>query len=329
MSEIWDTHFKNTKKKPVLGRGLGSLLGEKFKDPQVDSIKPVEPDEKPVKNLLVTPEIPHTARLWQIGVENLYPNSNQPRRFFSEEQLRELADSIAEKGILQPIVARIMNDGRYEIIAGERRWRAAQKAGLLEVPVIIKETDDQQALELALIENIQRADLNPIEEAEAYAHLINKYELTQQKLAEKVGKDRVTIANTMRLLNLTPEVRHMVAKGEISLGQAKVLLSVDSPSVQLQLAHKVKNDKLSVRATEKLVVKSFQNEVPTKEFPQDIRPTEEIELERLHLKTLSEELQKIMGTKVEIDYHNSQGKISINFYSLDELNGLADKLRGL
>ena len=329
MSEQKETQQKKAPKKAALGRGLGSLLGnappmERSGKKEV-SLPPMKADKvQALKEGFVEtpiqPRIPDTARVWQIPVDKIYPNMNQPRQVFDAEPLKELTASIREKGILQPIVARKMEDGGYEIIAGERRWRAAQQAGLNQVPIILKESDDQEAMEFALIENIQRADLNPVEEAEAYAHLIKKYSLTQQKLAEKVGKDRVTIANTMRLLNLAPEVRVMVSKGEISMGQAKVLLSVDDPKAQRQLARRVKNDKLSVRATEKLVLKRFKQ-------PMANGSMDEIDISGRLAKGLAEELQKLLSTKVAIDYSAGKGKISINFYSDDELNQVVDKIR--
>lgn len=228
MSEQKEITAKKTPKKTALGRGLGSLLGNStpIEEEPLTKLPPMKSEtnsalkegfiESPAQ-----PKIPDTARVWKIAVDKIYPNVNQPRQVFDAEPLKELSASIREKGVLQPIVARKMPDGGYEIIAGERRWRAAQQAGLHEVPVILKESDDQEAMELALIENIQRADLNPVEEAEAYAHLIKKYNLTQQKLAEQVGKDRVTIANTMRLLNLAPEVRVMVSKGRSPWGRLR------------------------------------------------------------------------------------------------------------
>ncbi|MCB0361460.1 MAG: ParB/RepB/Spo0J family partition protein [Bdellovibrionales bacterium] len=346
MSDFLDAHLKKSGKKQVLGRGLGSLLGEPAakrpgslnKTAPIGKLEtgashplpeaPILRGAKEARHESVRkmsspqPSIPESARIWNVAIEKIHPNSHQPRKVFVSEHIKELSDSIREKGILQPIVARKTKDGNYEIIAGERRWRAAQQAGLNEVPLILKETDDQEALEFALIENIQRQDLNPIEEAEAYAHLINKHQLTQQKLADKLGKDRVTIANTMRLLNLAAEVRSMVSKGELSLGQAKVLLSVDNDKTQYQLACKVKNDKLSVRATEKLVLRTFKVMSGEKDIT-------ELNLAEKSAQVLAEELQKVMGTKVDIDYSSGQGKLLISFYSDDDLNNLADKLRKL
>jgi len=328
MSEAKENTTKKTLKKPALGRGLGSLLGEAAVSTTSTAAAEATPKMQAEKipalrdGFIETaaPQVPDHARIWKVAIEKIYPNVNQPRQVFDAEPLKELTDSIREKGILQPIVARKMPDGGFEIIAGERRWRAAQQAGLHEVPVILKETDDQEAMELALIENIQRADLNPVEEAEAYAHLIKKYNMTQQRLAEKVGKDRVTIANTMRLLNLAPEVRVMVSRGELSMGQAKVLLSVEDPKLQRALANKVKNEKLSVRATEKLVLRAFKQASTAAAF-------NDIDISGRLAKGLADELQKALGTKVVIDYQQGKGKISINFYSDEGLNQIVDKIR--
>ncbi|MCB0419444.1 MAG: ParB/RepB/Spo0J family partition protein, partial [Bdellovibrionales bacterium] len=269
------------------------------------------------------PRIPETARIWQIPIHKIVQNKKQPRKVFEGEALKELAASIKEKGILQPIVCRKLSDNQFEIIAGERRWRASQMAGIQEVPVILKEADEQNVLELALIENIQRENLNPIEEAQAYYHLIKEYGLTQQKLAEKIGKERGTIANLLRLLNLAPDVRKMLAGGEIALGQAKVILGVADLKVQKDIAIKVKNLKLSVRATEKLVAKYKQGETEVSE----IKSVDDVDISKKLVKGLSSELQKLLGTKVSIGYLNGKGKISIHFYSDDELNNYVDKIR--
>ena len=200
------------------------------------------------------PAVPNHLRIWQVPIEKIEANPNQPRQIFATEPLQELANSIHEKGIIQPLLLRKKGEG-FEIIAGERRWRAAQMAGLKEVPALVKEHEDQEVLELALIENIQRENLNPIEEAEAYDFLIKKYNLTQQGLAQKVGKDRATVANLLRLLQLQPGVRQMVSKNELSLGQAKVLLSITDGKRQQALAEKAHKETLSVRALEKLLAK--------------------------------------------------------------------------
>lgn len=328
-------------KKTGLGRGLGSLLGggdegsfSKSVATEVDlSVESSDAAAKaaPEESLkaalkqaasTVTPQVPDAARIWNISIEQIKPHSKQPRKDFAKEALQELSQSIREKGILQPIVARRTKDGAYQIIAGERRWRAAQLAGLQEVPVLLKESSDQDSLELALIENIQREDLNPIEEAQAYSYLMKEYGLTQQELAVKVGKERATIANVVRLLNLAPEVRQWVLEGKISLGQAKVLLSINDYKLQKALAQKVMQLHLSVRATEKLVAQAQQKNV-TVESDLD----EAARLAQQAARSVREELQKIMGTKVSIDYSAGKGKLEIHFYSDEELNQLIARFR--
>lgn len=264
------------------------------------------------------PVVPPHMRIWNLAIEKVNPNPNQPRQIFEKEPLQELADSIREKGVIQPILVRKSDNGEFEIIAGERRWRAAQMAGLKEIPALIKDSEEQEVLELALIENIQRENLNAIEEAEAYEFLIRKYNLTQNDLAQKVGKDRATVANMLRILQLQPGVRQMVSRGEISLGQAKVLLSVSEAKLQQDLAMKAKNDSLSVRALEKLVAKAKAGE-PVADEKLDARAKA--------AQSLGEELQKLIGSKVVLDYDKGKGRIVISFYSDSELNQIADTLR--
>lgn len=311
-----------------------SALKEGFKEPEVRTVekivekiveKPVEKIverivEKPVDRI-VEQKIPDTSRIWNPDISDIVPNKKQPRKIFEKSALQELSASIKEKGVLQPIVCRRLESGKFEIVAGERRWRASQLAGLRNVPVILKETSNQEALELALIENIQRQDLNPIEEAEAYNHLIKDYSLTQQQLAEKMGKDRATVANVLRLLNLGPEVRRMVSGCELSLGQAKVLLSVSDLRMQKQLAKKVATQKLSVRATEKLIKSAKLQETA------DVNVNEADELKMKFVNELKGQMQKVLGRKVTIDYNNAKGKMSIYFYSDEELNEISEKVQ--
>lgn len=309
-------------KKTALGRGLGSLLSTALPQPAQEPLSPLAE----VKPAALLPEpikaVPDHMRIWSIAIDKLSGHPDQPRKEFERGALDELAQSIRSQGILQPIVARRLGTDKFQIIAGERRWRAAQMAGLHEVPVIVREAETQKALELALIENIQRQDLNPIEEAMAYSHLLTHYNLTQQQLAEKVGKDRVTIANLVRLLNLSYEVQTMVASGQLSTGHAKVLLSVTDPVDQRRLALLVFDQKLPVRALERLVAQHNSRE---KNQSQPIQPnSREFDLSLQHLR---DELQKIIGTKVTIDCNEGKGKISIAFYSVDELNGIAEKVR--
>ena len=267
-------------------------------------------------------QIPDDARIWQIQVDKLVSGEFQPRTEFDKQKINELAASIKEHGILQPIVARKLSANKYEIVAGERRWRAAQVAGLHQVPVILKEMANQKALELALIENIQREDLNPIEEAEAYQKLSEEFNLTQQQVADKVGKERATIANSLRLLLLPKSLREMLQKSEISTGHAKVLLAVSDAKTQLEFAQKIRQDKVSVRQLEKMVASlNIVKKTETKTGSVDKSVTDRL------IAGLGEELQKILGTKVSIDYSNAKGKIAIHFYSDEELTQIVDRLK--
>lgn len=335
MSNI-NTESQNKKR---LGRGLGSLLGGST-DAGLElnenrGIAPANsaqhPSEKRVSAPLgaqafsstkaTEPAIAPESRIWNISIEKIKPSSFQPRSHFEKDKLEELAASIKEHGILQPIVVRkASTTGAYEIIAGERRWRAAQIAGLHEVPVIFKALEDQSTLELAIIENIQREDLNPIEEAEAYQRLSDEFNLTQEKIAQKVGKDRATVANLLRLLQLPLKVRDMVATGQLSQGHAKILIAITDVEKCLELAHQAQKSQLSVRALEKLIQlnkgKKAQSLVSALEFDSS----------KL-VKPLSEELQKSLSTKVNISYSEGKGKIEIHFYSDDELNDLVDAIK--
>ena len=325
-----------------LGRGLGSLLGStgegafartapggdkalesltaKFAVEAPEAIRDgfVEPVKPANESAPLAPTVPPHTRVWNLSIENVFPNANQPRQIFDKEPLEELANSIREKGIIQPLLVRKSPDGEYEIIAGERRWRAAQLAGLKSVPALVRESSEQEVSELALIENIQREDLNAIEEAEAYDFLIKKYHLTQAELAQKVGKDRATVANMLRILQLPLGIRQMVSAGEISLGQAKVLLSVGEPKMMTRIAERARAEGMSVRALEKLIAKTKRGE-PLPTAQEDARTKAAL--------ALREELQRLLGSKVQLDYEDGKGKITVHFYSDSELNQLADTLR--
>ena len=254
-----------------------------------------------------------------LKINEVEPNKNQPRKDFDQAALEELADSIRQHGIVQPIVV-TKQDGYYEIIAGERRWRAAKLAGLKEVPVVIKEYSPQEVMEVALIENIQREDLNPVEEAKAYQHLIEEYKLKQEDVAKKVSKNRTTITNALRLLKLPESILNMLITGTISGGHARALLAIDDPKKQQKIADKIVKDKLSVREVEKLVKdggdKSSPNPKSKKKLPQEAI-----------YEDLEERLSKAMGTKVRIQRKNAtQGKIEIEYYSNDELDAITNKL---
>ncbi len=341
-----DLNAENTNKKKGLGRGLGSLLGggpaaegmaSKTMADNLDTQKVIQ--NKPVQNFAgatakSTPSVATSAvvmaaapvntegKVWQVAIDKLASGQFQPRKSFEKEALQELAQSIKENGILQPIIARKITGGRLEIVAGERRWRAAQLAGLHEVPVLIKNFDDQETLELAIIENIQREDLNPIEEADGYARLINEFKMSQQQVADKVGRDRATVANAVRLLSLPIEAKKLIVDGVLSVGHAKVLLSLPDAKMQLEFAKKVISDKLSVRKLEKMVADAQNpSSSPERESTIDQNVTQRL------ISGLCDELQKILGTKVNIDYANSRGKIAVHFYSDDELTQIVDRLK--
>lgn len=307
-------------KKARLGRGIGSLLGGPIdSDLGGGDIQFEEPKAK-VETALSENQL-DTQRIWQIEVHKLKANQRQPRKHFAKEHLQELADSIRAQGILQPITARRLSNDEFEIIAGERRWRAAQLAGLQQVPVVIKKVDDRDSLELALIENIQRQELNAIEEALAYQRLANEFNLTQAEISQKVGKDRVTIANTLRLLALAPQVQQMVVEARISMGHARALLQIGDQVQQIELANKVASAQMTVRETERLANRLAKG--PKEEKPAD--PKAELAAALAH--GIAEELQKLIGSKVSIDYNSGKGKLSINFYSDEELNQMVDNLR--
>lgn len=278
-------------KKRGLGRGLDVLLG--------DAVL-AEPISSPQS----------------LPVDQIEPNRFQPRKDIDLERLRELADSIRVHGVVQPIVVRAFDNGRYELVAGERRWRAARLAGLAEIPVVVRKLDDRAALALALIENIQREDLNPLEQAEAMRRLLEEFAMTHQQLAEAVGKSRTTITNLLRLLDLHPEVKKLLAKGRIEMGHARALLGLAGEK-QIELALKVADGMLTVRATEKLV-KNLQSGV-TSSSSTGVDPD---------IKRLQDELAALLGTRVTIR-HGKQGKgrLVISYNNLDQLEGLLERFR--
>lgn len=248
-------------------------------------------------------------------IESISPNPHQPRQNFSDSELIELADSIKEKGVIQPILVSRIKDG-FQLIAGERRWRAAQKAGLDKIPVLIREVSPAETLELALIENIQRKDLNPIEESSAYQELIEKFHLTQEALSKRVGKDRSTIANFLRLLKLPPLIQQDLIDGRLTTGHARVLVTMESLSAQMEIRDRIIKKSLSVRQTEDLVKKIVTLKKPK------IPKTEADH----YIDSLSNDLQKSLGTKVVIRRKGKKGKIIIEFYSDEDLDRLIDHL---
>ena len=276
-------------KKRVLGKGIEALI-------------PVNEDT--------------ASQVKILGIEELTPNPFQPRTSFKDEKIEELASSIKEKGVLQPLIVRKANE-EYQIVAGERRWRAAQKAGIHEVPVIIKEFSDIECLEVALIENLQREDLNPVDEAKGYQRLLNDFKITQEELSKRVGKDRATIANSVRLLKLPQKVLEAVESKLISVGHARTLLSLENQSTIIETNNIIVQKKLSVRETEALINKIKKSKKSVKKKQEDKAITE-----------LEERLRKTVGTKVKIKGSGKKGKFEIYYYSADELERIKDILEG-
>jgi len=323
----------NSKKK-ALGRGLGSLLGGSSGQPQeASNNKAISGgfDDKgkvslPTQNSseldiqkTVVPTNPEN-KVWTVAIDKLASGIYQPRKTFEKQSLQDLAQSIRENGILQPIVARRTTAGKLEIVAGERRWRAAQLAGMHEVPVILRTLEDKEALELAIVENIQREDLNPIEEAEGYQRLIQEFHLSQSQVADKVGRERATVANALRLLNLSPEVRAMVTTLQLSAGHAKVLLALSEPKQQLELAKRVVFEKMPVRRLEKLIGEYSQGKKTDKgSNDKSVIP--------MAINNLAMDIQKWIGTKVSLEYSSGKGRLVIHFYSNDELNEIAERIK--
>ena len=278
-------------KRPALGRGLSALI----------------PD---------APAVPSASeRALEIDIDLLRPNRDQPRTTMDESKIEELARSIKSNGIIQPIVVRKADHG-YEIIAGERRWRAAQRAGLLKVPVVVRDIPEERLLAAALIENIQREDLNPIEEAQAYRRLTEEHHLTQDQIAEAVGKDRSSVANYLRLLKLPTEVKSNLSAGALSMGHARALLGLSDEGEQLRLAREVVAKNLSVRETETLVKKGPQPPAANRdETPKDV-----------HTRAAEEKLRFALGTRVRIARTGKGGRIEIDFQNEDELQRLYEQL---
>ncbi|MGN0582716.1 MAG: ParB/RepB/Spo0J family partition protein [Oscillospiraceae bacterium] len=310
-------------KKTGLGRGLDALFPEKTV-PHKEPAKKVssKPDMKSEQNTAsVNDKTEDTVQKRKnaeliVKISSVEPNLNQPRKQFDEDSLLELSESIKQYGILQPLLVSDKKD-YYEIIAGERRWRAAKLAGLKEVPVIVKEYNEQELVEISLIENIQREDLNAVEEAMAYKRLIDEFHLKQDEIADRVGKSRTAVTNSMRLLKLDPKVQQMLIDEMITAGHARAILSVSDKEAQVNVAMKVFDEKLSVRETESLVKRILE---PPKEKKIQKNTAEDAIYE-----SLEERMKGIMGTKVFINRKkNNKGKIEIEYYSKDELERIID-----
>jgi ParB family chromosome partitioning protein len=299
--------------KPALGRGLGALLGGSPVLTQPAIAPPVQP-AAPV------PAPDNHERVLRVPLNRIRPSALQPRKEFSEESLRELADSIREQGIVQPLIVR-ERGGFFELIAGERRWRAAQLLNLPEVPVITREADDRAVLELALIENLQRENLNAIEEAHGYAQLAEQFQLTQEEISAKVGKSRAVVANAMRLLKLPAAVQKFVREGRLSVGHAKVILGLTDEKKQQQAAERVIKEGLNVRQTEGLVAK-LQARGSRK--PGD-KITAIVPIDS-NISRLEDRLREKFGTKVQLRYALGKGAVEISFFSDEELQRVLEIL---
>ena len=297
-------------KKKGLGKGLDSLIPDNKSMKSVTSEKTVESKEDAAAK----------SGVQVMKIDEVEPNRDQPRKNFDEDALLELSDSIKQFGVLQPLLVRKRKD-YYEIIAGERRWRAAKLAGVKEVPVIEKEYTDQEILEIGLIENIQRENLNPIEEAIAYKRLLEEFNLKQDEVAERVSKSRTAVTNSMRLLKLSDKVQQMIIDDMISTGHARALLAIDDPELQYTLANKIFDEKLSVRETEKLV-----KEIKNPKKPKEKKPV----ANSFIYQDLEEKMKSVFGTKVSIaSKGKGKGKIEIEYYSDDELEHLFDMMMSI
>ncbi|MDT8318455.1 MAG: ParB/RepB/Spo0J family partition protein [bacterium] len=280
------------KKRKALGKGIGALL------PATDTSSIM--DSK--KTYLLCP------------IERIHPNPYQPRDVFDDAKLKELVDSVREKGIIQPLIVRKNGANEYELIAGERRWRAAQKVGLKEIPVVIKDVSDRESLEIAIIENIQRADLNPVEEARGYKRLMEEFSYTQEEMATQVGKERATISNHLRILKLPKQVLSNISDGLLSMGHAKALLSIMDEKNLLAASKTIIDKGLSVREAEALARKE----------PQTIKKKKDSGKKDPDLAKLDERLTSHFGTKARVTKQGSKGRLEIEFYSMDELDRLIE-----
>jgi ParB family chromosome partitioning protein len=265
-----------------------------------------------------------SAGIRQVPLKQIRPCPFQPRKQFAEESLQELADSIREQGVVQPLIVR-QRGAEFELIAGERRWRAAQRVGLSEVPVVVREVDDRSVLELALIENLQRENLNPLEEAQGFAQLIEQFQLTQEEAARRVGKSRVAVTNALRLLKLSPEVQEDVRAGRLTVGHAKVLLGVPSAADQKALATRIVSNGLNVRETEGLVNALQQRPIPSSPGPTKAEVPSPVQRDA-HISDLETRLQERLGTKVHLRYQSGKGAIEIRYFSDPELERLLELL---
>ena len=293
----------NADNRKALGRGLSSLL----------------PTNRPAPAPAVPAPTPASSGPLRIPIGDIDPNPLQPRTVFQADRLQELAQSIREHGIIQPLIVRTAG-ARYQLVAGERRWRAAKLAGLAEVPVIVQDYADDRLMEITLIENIQREDLNPIEVAQAFDRLAREHQLSHEQIAQHTGKDRTTVTNMLRLLRLPGDIQVLLAEHRLSMGHARALLALPTPELQLQLAERTAGEGLSVRQVERLVQKSTETREP--------KPVQPVEPDP-NVKAAIQELERVLGTRVHIVEKSTQrGRIEIEYYSQDDLQRIYDAIVG-
>jgi ParB family chromosome partitioning protein len=294
--------------KRALGRGLSALIPQASLGATVSGPVPV------------SGALPEQGGVVRLPLNAIHRDAAQPRKVFDEARLHELAESIKAQGLIQPVLVRRRAGGDYQLIAGERRWRAAELAGLAEIPALVREASDAQAFELALVENLQRADLNPIEEAEGYRRLVEEYQLTQEQVSQRVGKDRSTVANALRLLGLPDAVKRLVAEGALDMGHARALLGAAKPGAMVELAEKVAQEQLSVRETERLVrgVRPAPARKAAKAAAAGASPA---------ARAMVDELQRLFGTKVHLHDRGGRGSVEIEFFSYEDLDRLLSLFR--
>lgn len=286
----------------ALGKGLSALIPKR--------IEPENNTDKPMKRII------------DIDIQQVHPSSYQPRQEFDAEKLQDLANSIREKGVIQPIVVRRNQQGRYELIAGERRWRAANLLKLNKIPAIIKDVDDEESMQLSLIENIQREDLNPVEQAQAYKKLIDKFGFTQERIAQTMGKARVTITNILRILKLPDEIREALKNNQLSFGHARALLEIENCQEQLAMAEKIIASEISVRELENLLKHRRSGQ-----GPRHIKRSAEAYGLEPFIRNIEEHLQRVLGTKVRIHRARKRGRIEIEFYSHEDLERIVEVIQ--
>lgn len=305
--------------KPALGRGLGALISGNATTPPRPTPAPTTTNSNTATAAAPAPAPEdHRERVLRVPLGRVRPCPFQPRKDFAPEALQELADSIREQGIVQPLIVREQAD-HLELIAGERRWRAAQLVGLTEVPVIVRVADDAAVLELALIENLQRENLNAIEEAQGYSKLMSEFKLTQEQVATKVGKSRAVVANALRVLRLPDEVQAHLRDGRISVGHAKVILGLDSEELQRMAAERIIREGLNVRQTEVMIL-NLQTDKPA------ATRTAKAVTKDMHVASLENRIRERVGTKVNLRYAKGKGSVQITFYSDDELERILNLL---